>query len=128
MQIKINLKIFIFMIVFYFTKQIEIYGILMLFAFLHELGHLLAGILLGFKPESLKVNPLGLSINFKIQLADYNGKVKKRKSISIKKINNILLWTANKFSYNVFGFNTGYRLFWNRKRNSNIFEYSYWIV
>lgn len=42
MQIKINLKIFIFLILFILTNQIEIYGILMLFATVHELGHLLA--------------------------------------------------------------------------------------
>ena len=49
----------------------------MLFAFLHELGHLFAGICLGFKPQSLTINPLGLSVNFKVKANDYNDKVKK---------------------------------------------------
>ena len=66
MVIKINLKIFIFIAVFYFTKQINIYFCLMLFAFIHELGHLLAGVLVGFKPKSLTIMPLGISINFNI--------------------------------------------------------------
>ena len=45
MRFRIDLKIFIFLIIFYFTRQIEIYSILMLFALIHELGHLLAGLL-----------------------------------------------------------------------------------
>ena len=42
MRFRIDLKIFIFLIIFYFTKQIEIYAMIMLFALIHELGHLLA--------------------------------------------------------------------------------------
>ena len=75
MQIKLDLKIFIFIIIFVLTRQIEIYGMLMLFAFFHELGHLLAGVLLGFKPKSLRINPLGLSISFWIKAEDYNRRV-----------------------------------------------------
>ena len=86
MQIKINLKIFIFVIIFYLTRQIEIYGILMLFAFLHELGHLFAGLLLGFKPQSLGINPLGLSINFRIKPEDYNERIRKGNVLAIKKL------------------------------------------
>lgn len=86
MQIKVNLKIFIFIIIFYLTRQIEIYGVLMLFAFFHELGHLFAGLLLGFKPQSLSINPLGLAINFKINANDYNNRIKKGNMLSIKKL------------------------------------------
>lgn len=48
MQIRLNLKIFIFIILFIVTRQIEIYGVLMLFAIVHELGHMIAGVLLRF--------------------------------------------------------------------------------
>ena len=41
MQIKIDLKIFLFLLIFVITRQIKIYAILMLFAFVHELGHLI---------------------------------------------------------------------------------------
>lgn len=64
MKIKINLQIFIFAIIFYFTKQIKIYTILMSFAFIHELGHLIAGIILGLKAKSINIMPFGVSINF----------------------------------------------------------------
>ena len=43
MKFKIDLKIFLFAILFYFTKQIQIYAILKIFALIHELGHLIAG-------------------------------------------------------------------------------------
>lgn len=42
MRFRIDLKIFGFLILFYFTKQIEIYSLMMLFCFLHELGHLIS--------------------------------------------------------------------------------------
>lgn len=64
MQIKISLQIFIFTLVFYLTKQIEIYAILMFLAFLHECGHLIAGLLLNLNPKRLEVNPFGLAVIF----------------------------------------------------------------
>lgn len=63
MQIKVNLQIFIFLIIFYFTKQLEIYAVLMLLAFLHELGHLVAGLLLRLKPKKLEITPFRFSGN-----------------------------------------------------------------
>ena len=64
MRIKINLQIFIFMAVFILTKQIEIYAYLMIFALIHELGHLFMGVLLGLKPTTLKIMPFGICIVF----------------------------------------------------------------
>lgn len=49
MSVKIDLKIFLFAIIFYFTKQIKIYALLMILALVHELGHLVCGICLGLK-------------------------------------------------------------------------------
>lgn len=64
MQIKLNLQIFIFLIIFYFTKQIESFCTLMIFAVIHELAHIVIGILLGLKPKMLKIMPFGFSIYF----------------------------------------------------------------
>ena len=80
MNVKINLKVFLFAIIFYFTKQIHIYALLMLFAFCHEMGHLLCGIFMGLKPKSLKIMPMGLSIEFEI----YSKNIKNK--LQIKKI------------------------------------------
>lgn len=64
MQIKVNLQIFLFIIIFVLTHQIEIYGWIMLFAFIHELGHMLAGIVLKLKPKALNFMPFGISVTF----------------------------------------------------------------
>ncbi len=86
MEIKVNLKIFIFAIIFYFTKQIEIYVLLMTFVFFHELGHMLAGILLGSKVKRISIMPFGLSISFGVEAKDYNKRVKKGNLLNIKRI------------------------------------------
>ena len=77
MRIRINLQVFIFAIIFYLTKQIRIYTILMIFAFIHELGHLLAGILMGLKAKGIDIMPFGVSINFE----DYSNKYIAKKII-----------------------------------------------
>ncbi len=86
MRFRIDLKIFIFLIIFYFTKQIKIYAIVILFAFIHELGHLLIGLILGMKPERLEIMPFGLSISFKIKPEEYNQKIKKGNIFEFKKL------------------------------------------
>ena len=86
MRFRIDLKIFVFLIIFYFTKQIEIYSMIMFFALIHELGHLLAGLLLGMKPEKIELMPFGVSISFKIKVEEYNKKIKKGNLLEIKKI------------------------------------------
>lgn len=86
MRIRINLKIFLFILIFILTKQIKIYGILMLFAFIHELGHMLVGILLGFKPDKLEIMPYGVSVGFNVKCEDYNKKIKNGNMLAIKKL------------------------------------------
>lgn len=86
MRFRIDLKIFILLVLFYFTKQIHIYASLMIFAMIHEMGHLLAGLLLGMKPEKIEVKPFGFSISFKLTTKDYNKKIKKANLLEIKKI------------------------------------------
>ena len=49
-------------------------------------GHMLAGILLGFKPRSLEIMPVGLAIGFESKLENYNKKVGKTNLLTIKKI------------------------------------------
>lgn len=86
MRFRVDLKIFLFLILFYLTKQIEIYAILMLFAIIHEMGHLLAGLLLGMRPDKLNIIPYGISISFKLIPRDYNHKIKNGNILEIKKI------------------------------------------
>ena len=86
MKIRVNLQIFIFIIIFIFTKQIKIYSILMLFAIIHELGHMLVGILLGFKISSIELMPFGVSIVFDVNYKNYNKKIKNGNLINLKKL------------------------------------------
>lgn len=86
MQIKIDLKIFAIVILFLLTKNIGIYALLMFFALIHELSHLICGILLGFKPKSISVVPYGFNLSFKINCLDYNKKIVKGNIITLKRI------------------------------------------
>ena len=96
MQIKIDLKIFLFLLIFVITRQIKIYAILMLFALIHELGHLVTGLILGLKIEEISVVPVGFSIRFKTESKDYNKKIK---SFIIKKDGHSNSRTNYKFNY-----------------------------
>lgn len=86
MQFKIDIKIFIFLIVFYITGQLWLYAIILSFAVIHELGHLVTGILVGMKPTKMELNPYGVSISFSINANDYNKKILKANLLEIKKI------------------------------------------
>ncbi len=86
MRFRIDLKIFIIIILFYLTKQIQIYALIMIFALIHELAHLVAGILIKMKPEKLEIMPFGFSISFKINVYEYNKKIKNGNMLSLKKI------------------------------------------
>ena len=86
MRFRIDLKIFILVILFLITNQIKIYAMIMLFAIIHEFGHLLAGILLGMKPEKIEIKPFGVSIDFNITRKDYNIKIRRGNLLEIKKI------------------------------------------
>ncbi len=62
MKFRIDLKILFFLALFYLTGQLKIYLVIMLFALLHELSHLIMGIFLGFKPQSIEIMPFGFSM------------------------------------------------------------------
>ncbi len=86
MSIKIDLKIFLFLFLFFLTAQMEIYILLMIFACIHELSHLIMGMILKFKPKELKITPMGLQISFYIKCDEYNKKIGKGNLLGIKKI------------------------------------------
>lgn len=86
MRFRIDLKIFILIILFLITNQIKIYALIMIFAIIHEFGHLLAGLIVGMKPEKIEIRPLGVSVEFNIKEKDYNVKIKKGNLLEVKKI------------------------------------------
>ena len=86
MQIKIDLKILIFLLIFHLTGQIKIYILLMIFACLHELGHLGFGLILGFRPITFEMKPIGFSVSFYNLIKDYNKKILNGNLLELKKI------------------------------------------
>lgn len=86
MQIKVDLKILIFALIFFLTNQIKLYILLMIFAFIHEMAHLITGVCLGFKASVLEVKPIGFSISFINPIVDYNKKILKSNILELKKI------------------------------------------
>lgn len=86
MRITIDLKIFLFALIFIITKQIEFYVVIMAYAIIHELGHLICGIILKLKPETFSITPFGLQISFKTDIDLYNTKVKNGTKLCIKKM------------------------------------------
>ena len=64
MKIRIDLKILIFFVLFYFTNQLKIYLVIMLFCFIHELGHIFVGLIFNMKIEKLEIMPFGFSVSF----------------------------------------------------------------
>ena len=86
MELKIDLKIILFALIFYFTGQIEIYCLCLLFALIHELGHVLVARILGNKLLKFKIMPLGFSIFLQTNIEDYNKKIKKGNMYVLKKL------------------------------------------
>ena len=64
MKIKFNIDIFICLVIAIVTKNIEKYTEFMLFIIIHEMAHLVTGIILGVKPKRIDVYALGLSLEF----------------------------------------------------------------
>ena len=86
MRFRIDLKLFLIILIFILTKQIQIYILMMGFAIIHELGHLFAGIFLKMKPEKLEFIPVGVSVSFKVSTDDINKKIGKTNILELKKI------------------------------------------
>ena len=85
MKFRIDLKIFVLVLLFFITNQIKIYAMIMLFAIIHEFGHLLAGILLGMRPTKIEIKPFGVSIEFDLKRKDYNIKIGRGNLLKITK-------------------------------------------
>lgn len=76
LRIRIDLKIFIFLVLLYFTNQIRIYLIIMFFCVIHEIGHIIAGLILKMKVRKIEIMPLGLTASFYMNFNDKSSKIK----------------------------------------------------
>lgn len=62
MKIEINLKIIFVIILFFLLNNLDLYIMFLIFVLIHEIAHLIVGILIGGKPQKLYINPLGISL------------------------------------------------------------------
>ncbi len=86
MRIIGKIEMIILLVVFYFTNQVQIYFLFILFAIIHEIGHLIAGILVGKKIEKMEILPLGSNITFKSAVEEYNKRIYKGNLGNVKNI------------------------------------------
>ncbi len=86
MVLKIDLKIFIFFVLFYLTHQIKLYATIMILCIIHELGHVAMGLIMGLKIEKIEIMPFGLSVSFKLNVEDFNKKIRRANLLEIKRI------------------------------------------
>ena len=64
MKIEINLKIFLLLILLFMFNNISTYLIFLFFILIHELAHLIVGILIGGRPQKMVISIFGVSIDF----------------------------------------------------------------
>lgn len=64
MKIEINLKIIFAIILFLIVKNLNTYLIFFIFILIHEIAHLIVGILLGGKPKKMVISVFGVSLEF----------------------------------------------------------------
>ncbi len=117
MQIKVNLKIFIFIIIFLIINKINIYSLIMLFAILHELGHLICGLIFRFKVEKISILPVGVSMIFKVPIDKYNEKVGKASKIELNKIIISLAGPLTNFLIALIFYICNFKIFENQNMN-----------
>ena len=86
MKFRIDLKILFFLCLFFLSKQLNIYLLVMFFAFLHECAHIIVGKVLGFKVNQIELMPFGFSTQMEANIKEYNKKVKKSNMVELKKI------------------------------------------
>ena len=86
MRFRVDLKIIFFLALFYFTKQLYLYILVMLFAFIHECAHMLSALFLGFKIQYIELMPFGFFTSLEANIDDYNKKIGKSNLVEFKKI------------------------------------------
>lgn len=86
MHIKFDLKVLLFVLFFFILGFEKLYILFLIFAIIHELSHMVVGIMLGFEPSKIQIMPFGAYISFKIDIKNYNAKILKGTICSLKKL------------------------------------------
>ncbi len=86
MHIKFDSKVIIFVLFFLVLGFEKIYLLFLIFAIVHELSHMIIGIILGFHPSRICIMPFGAYMSFKIDIKSYNTKIRNGSICSLKKM------------------------------------------
>lgn len=86
MKFKIDLKFVLFLLLFYFSKQLYIYLIIMFFCCIHEIAHILVAKILEFKIKYIELHPFGFCCEIKPKIGDYNIRFANSNIVELKKI------------------------------------------
>lgn len=62
MKIEINLKIMFAIVLFFIFNNLNIYLMFLFFVLIHEISHLIVGLMIGGKAEKIHITPLGVSL------------------------------------------------------------------
>lgn len=62
MKIEINLKIVFAIILFFIFNNLNMYLIFLFFVLIHEMSHLIVGLMMGGKAEKIYITPFGVSL------------------------------------------------------------------
>lgn len=62
MKIEINLKIIFAIILFFIFNNLNMYLMFLFFVLIHEIMHLIVGLMIGGKAEKIHINPFGVSL------------------------------------------------------------------
>lgn len=64
MKIKVDLKIFLILILYLIIEKTEILTLAIIFILLHEIGHIISGITLGLRIKKIKFTIAGIALEF----------------------------------------------------------------
>jgi len=64
MKLEINLRIIFVLIIAFLFNNINTYFIFLVFISIHELSHFIVGIIGGWKPRKISIEPFGISLDF----------------------------------------------------------------
>lgn len=91
MKFKIDKKICLVIFLFIIFNKLELYILFMFFAIIHEMFHLLTGVILGYKVKKIKVEIIGFSMEFYEKQQKNNDNMKKIIILLAGPIFNILI-------------------------------------
>lgn len=86
MCVKFDIKILLFLVIFYIMNQIDLYIILMICVISHELAHLFVGCLVGATPITIEIKVVGCALSFRYRMHDYLHEIHKGNLVELKKI------------------------------------------